>query len=183
MKGGKKGGVDLEFWSPTRDFHHGGWQRGGRLFRKIQFEDVHPLRVDGGDRGEKALGVGMIGVCCDRLSGTFFDQFAVFENGNLIADVFDHGEVMRDEEVSEIEFFLQIHQKVDDLGLHRDIQGTDRFVANDEFRFDGQGAGDSDPLALPPTELVREAASMCGVKADESEEFGHPCFPFGRGHF
>ena len=136
-KKGEKGGVDLEFWNPPRDFDHGGWQGGGRLFRKIQFEDVHPLRVDRGDGGEKALGVGMIGVCCDHFGRTLLDQFAVLEDGDLIADVFDHGEVMRDEEVGEIEFFLQIHQEIDDLGLHRDIQGADWFVADDEFWFYG----------------------------------------------
>jgi hypothetical protein len=35
------------------------------------------------------------------------------------------------------------------LCLDRDIKGTHRFVTNNQLWFDGQGARDPDPLALP----------------------------------
>jgi hypothetical protein len=46
-------------------------------------------------------------------------------------------------------------QEVDHLRLHRDIQRADRFVADNEARFDGEGAGDADALALAAAEFVR----------------------------
>ena len=123
--------------------------------------------LEGGDGGEQALGVGMGGVGGDEFGGAFFDEFTVFENGDLIADVFNDGEVVGDKEVSKVELFLEIHQKVDDLGLDRDIEGTDRFVADDKLRFDGEGTGDADALALASAKFVGEAAGVGRVEADK----------------
>jgi len=123
--------------------------------------------LEGGDGGEEALGVGMGGVGGDEFGGAFFDEFTVFENGNLIADVFDDGEIVGNEEVSKVKFFLEVHQKVDDLGLNRDIECADRFVADDKLRFDGEGAGNTDALALASAKFVGEAASVGRVEADK----------------
>ena len=79
----------------------------------------------------------MLGLGGDLFGRSLFHQFTMFEDGNLIADMFNHGEVMGDEEVGEIELFLKIHQKIDDLGLDRNVEGTDRFVTDDELRFHG----------------------------------------------
>ena len=35
----------------------------------------------------------------------------------------DHGEIMADEEVRQLELFLQVHQQINDLGLDRHIEG------------------------------------------------------------
>ena len=51
-------------------------------------------------------------------------------------DVVDHGEIMRDEEISEPEFLLQILQQIDDLRLDRHVERGDRLVADDELRLD-----------------------------------------------
>ena len=123
--------------------------------------------MERGDGGEEALGVGMGGVGGDEFGGAFFDELTVFKNGDLIADVFDDGEIVGNEEVSKVELFLEVHQKIDDLGLDRDIEGTDRFVADDKLRFDGEGAGNADALALASAEFVGEAASVGRVEADK----------------
>ncbi len=106
-------------------------------------------------------------VCGDEFRGAFFDEFTVFENGNLIADVFNDGEIVGNEEVGEVKFFLEVHQKVDDLGLDRDIECTDRFVADDKLRFDGEGAGNADTLALATAKFVGEAAGVGRVETDK----------------
>ena len=107
----------------------------------------------------------------------------MFQHGDLVADVLDDGEVMGDEEVGEAELLLQIHEKIDDLGLDGNVEGADRLVANDEFRFDGEGAGDADALALAAAKLVRETAGVGGVEADQLEKFGHAGRAVGRGYF
>jgi hypothetical protein len=123
--------------------------------------------LKGRDGGEEALGVGMGGVGGDEFGGAFFDEFTVFENRDLIADVFNDGEVVGNKEISKVELFLEIHQKVDDLGLDRDIEGTDRFVADDKLRFDGEGASNADALALTSAKFVGEAAGVGRVEANK----------------
>ena len=123
--------------------------------------------LEGGNGSEQALGVGMGGVGGDEFGRAFFDEFTVFENGDLIADVFNDGEIVGNEKVSKVELFLKIHEEVDDLGLDRDIEGTDRFVADDKFRFDGEGAGNADALALASAKFVGEAAGVGRVEADK----------------
>ena len=123
--------------------------------------------MEGGNGGEEALGIGMGGVGGDEFGGAFFDEFTVFENRDLIADVFNDGEIVGNEEVGEVKFFLEVHQKVNDLGLDRDIEGTDRLVANNKLRFDGEGAGNTDALALASAKFVGEAAGVCRVEADK----------------
>ena len=123
--------------------------------------------LEGGNGSEQALGVGMGGVGGDEFGRAFFDEFTVFENRDLIADVFNDGEVVGNEKVGEVKFFLEVHQKVDDLGLDRDIEGTDRFIADDKLRFDGEGAGNTDALALSSAKFVGEAAGVSRVEADK----------------
>ena len=123
--------------------------------------------LEGRDGGEQALGVGMGGLGGDEFGGAFFNEFTVFENGDLIADVFNDCEVVGNEEISKVELFLEIHQEVDDLGLDRDIECADRFVADDKLRFDGEGAGNTDALALASAKFVGEAAGVGRVEADK----------------
>lgn len=123
--------------------------------------------MEGGDGGEEALGVGMGGMGGDEFRGAFFDELTVFENRDLIADVFNDGEIVGNEKVGEVKFFLEVHQKVDDLGLNRDIEGTDRLVANNKLRFDGESAGNADALALASAKFVGEAAGVGRVEADK----------------
>lgn len=104
--------------------------------------------------------------------GAGLDEFASGHDQDGGAEVFDDGEVVRDEEVGEGELVLEILEEVDDLGLDGDIEGADRLVADEEFGFDGQGTGDSDPLPLASGELVGIAVQVSGVEADEVEEFG-----------
>ena len=112
-------------------------------------------------------GIGMGGVGGDEFRGAFFDEFTVFENRDLIADVFNDGEIVGNEKIGEVKLFLEVHQKVDDLGLDRDIEGTDRFVADDKLWFDGEGAGNTDALALTSAKFVGEAAGVGRVEADK----------------
>ena len=133
--------------------------------------------------GEEALGVGVGGMVGDLFGGAFLDEFAVLQNGDLVADMLDDGEVVGNEEVGETELVLQVHEEVHDLGLNGDVEGADRLVADDEFGFDGEGPGDADPLALAAAELVGEAAGVGGIEPDQLEEFRDARGAVGGGHF
>ena len=52
---------------------------------------------------------------------------------------------------------LQLREQVEDLRLHRHVQGRDGLVGHDQLRAEGEGCGDADPLALPARQLMRVA--------------------------
>src|SRR5205807_2176201 len=47
-----------------------------------------------------------------------FNYSTEIHNGDAVADVLDHREVMSDEEIADIKFDLQVTQQVDDLRLN-----------------------------------------------------------------
>ena len=69
--------------------------------------------------------------------------------------MFHDREIMSNEQVSQAVLPLEILQQIDNLRLHGHIQRADRFVANEQLRFNRQRASNPNALALPATELVR----------------------------
>ena len=118
----------------------------------------------------------------DLFRRAFFNKFAMFKDGDLVADVLHDSEIVGDKKIGQVQFFLEIHQKIHDLSLDGDVQSADGFVADNEFRFNGESAGNADPLALSPAKLVGKASGMSGVESDESQEFRYPFRSVGRGH-
>ena len=80
------------------------------------------------------------------------------------------GQVVRDEEVGEVEVALQALEEVDDLGLDRDVERRDGLVADDEVGVERERAREPDALALAARELVRVARRRVGRKPDDLEE-------------
>ena len=64
-------------------------------------------------------------------------------------------EVVRDEQVRQLQPLLQIHQQVDDLRLDRDVERRDGLVGDDERRVQRERAREPDALPL-------SAAELCG---------------------
>ena len=54
-------------------------------------------------------------------------------NRDAVTNVAHHAQVMGDEEVGQIQLFLQVLEQVDDLSLNRDIQRGNRFAATMNF--------------------------------------------------
>jgi hypothetical protein len=54
----------------------------------------------------------------DRGLLALLDDPAEVHDGDLVADVLDHGEIVRDEDVGQAELLLDPHHQVDHLGLH-----------------------------------------------------------------
>ena len=77
----------------------------------------------------------------------------------------DDAEVVRDEDVGEVELVLEVLEQVDDLGLDRDVERGDGLVGDDQLRPQRQRPGDPDPLPLAAGELVRIAVVVLGLKA------------------
>ena len=76
--------------------------------------------------------------------------------------VLDNRKVMADEQQREAEFLLQVLQQVDDLGLDRNVECRDSFVADDQIRLSRKRARDADALTLSAGEFVRVTACVIG---------------------
>ena len=89
-----------------------------------------PARL--GDRyGRQQLArVGMLGVFENVLAVADFHDLPQVHHGNPVADFFDYGHVVRDEQVRQAALGLQGHQQVNDLRLDRHVKRRHRFVGD-----------------------------------------------------
>ncbi len=76
-----------------------------------------------------------------------------------------HAEVVRDKQICQLVFFLQILQQIDNLRLNGNIQRGNRLVADDKFGIQRKRAGNADALALAAGKLVRIAILMERLQA------------------
>ncbi len=106
--------------------------------------------IGDGDGGQESGGVGVKGILIEAFGCGDFDDLTEIHYGNAVGDVFDDAEVVGDEQVGEIEGFLEVFEEVDDLSLYGYVEGGDGFVGNDEFGIEREGAGNADALALSP---------------------------------
>jgi hypothetical protein len=88
-----------------------------------------------------------------------------------VGDVADDGQVVRDEDRAELLGRLQLGDQVQDLGLHRDVEGGDDLVEEYEPGLGDQRPGDRHPLALTAGQLVGEPVADRTVEPDDVELF------------
>ncbi len=99
---------------------------------------------------EERLGVGVARIAVKLGRRGQFDDFAEIHHRDPVAHVLDHAEIVGDEEVGEPVLLLEFEKEVQHLRLHRDIEGGNGLITDDEAGFQGEGPGDPDPLALAP---------------------------------
>ena len=112
-------------------------------------------------------------VVVELLGRRDLDDLAEVHDRDPVGDVPDDGQVVRDEEVREVEVALQALEQVHDLRLDGDVERRDGLVADDEVRVEREGAGEADALALAAGELVRIAGGGVGGQADDLEQLAH----------
>ena len=100
----------------------------------------------------RRVGVGRRGV--EVVGRADLADLAEVHHRHPVADVLHHGEVVGDEDQREAVARLHVLEQVEDLGLHRHVEGRDRLVADDQLRVEHERPGDRDALALAAGELV-----------------------------
>src|SRR3954449_10243632 len=105
--------------------------------------------------GDEFAGVGRGGADLTGLEQV--DEFARAHDGEAVGDLAHEVEVVGDEQVGGAVLAPELEQKLDDGGLHGDVERGGDLVADDEARAGGEGAGDGDTLLLAAGELVRVA--------------------------
>ena len=91
-------------------------------------------RIGNRNRREQRLRVRVERILVERVAVGELDDLADVHHGDPGRDVPHDREVVRDEEIGELELRLQVFEQVDDLGLNRDVERRDRLVADDELR-------------------------------------------------
>ena len=81
---------------------------------------------------------------------------------------------MSDEQVRQAKLGLQVVQQLEDLGLDGNVERRHWLVEHDQARFNGQRAGDPDPLALASAELVRIAGNCIHREPYQLQELLDP---------
>jgi hypothetical protein len=123
--------------------------------------------------GQKRLRVGMQRLGKQAIGWRGLDDPADIHHSHAVADVADHAQVMRDEQIGEAERFLQVAEQVEDLRLNRHVERRHRLVADHEFRADRECAGNRDTLALAAGEFMRVTVDVLDAEADAMQQLEH----------
>jgi hypothetical protein len=94
------------------------------------------------------------------------DDSSQIHNRDAIGNVADDGQIVRDEQIRETEFALQLFQQIQDTGADGYIERRNRFIQHQQLRLQSQGAGDTNALALAARKFLGVAAGVLGAKAD-----------------
>ena len=82
------------------------------------------------------------------------DDSSQIHDQSALADMLDYGQIVSDEKISDAQSTLKILKQIDDLSLHRDIEGADGLIANDQFRLDCKRPSDADALSLASAKFM-----------------------------
>src|SRR3954447_4827360 len=157
-----------------------------RRGRHVTSEDdllatVRGVRIRHRQRGQQRPRVRMPGLAEQFAGRRELDDLAQVHHRDPVTHVLDHGQVVRDEHVGEVELLLQIRQQVDDLRLDRYVQRRHRLVADHQLRPQREGARHPDPLPLATGEVGREPVVVLGVQPDQLHQFLDLLLPLATG--
>ena len=165
-------GIFISFGGPQAHGHSGQAHEGARphTFHSVSTRFSLGEQFWGGF--QEGAGVGVGGARGDLIGVADLDDFSPVHNGDASREIADHRHGMRDEQIGQAEVALQLCQKVHDLRSYTDVERGDWFVAHDELWPKGEGAGDTDALALSPGELVGVARAGGFVQAYGAQQLG-----------
>jgi hypothetical protein len=115
----------------------------------------------------------------DRLGRALLDDEPEVHDRDLVRHLPDHRQVMRDEQIGDVPFALQVAQQIEDAGLDAHVQRGDRLVQNQHLRLERERPGDADALPLPAGELGREPDGGVRVEAHGRQQLADPGGPSG----
>ena len=98
--------------------------RGGRRNRTGRIDIAHRQRLalsaDSrlGNCSHQRLRIGVQRLAPKRAPVRQFDDLAEIHDGDAIRDMLDHGQIMRDKEIADVELSPQAGEQIDDLGAN-----------------------------------------------------------------
>ncbi|KAG1390947.1 hypothetical protein G6F59_015046 [Rhizopus arrhizus] len=112
-----------------------------------------------GDRHgrHQLLGVRVLRILENGAARADLDDLAQVHHGHAMADTFDHGHVVRNEQVRQAPLGLQFLHQFDHARLLRHVQRGHGRVRHDDLGVHRQRSRDAQALALPAREFMRKA--------------------------
>ena len=106
------------------------------------------LLLGAGNRysGEQGLCIGMKRTHKNLISAPHLNALTKIHHHNRIGEMVHDAEIVGDKNISQPHFFLKVQQKIQNLSLNRNIQGGNRFVANNKLGIYRYCSGNSNPL-------------------------------------
>ena len=86
--------------------------------------------------------------------GSVFDDAAGVENRNAIGKGVEDARIVGDENERHAAFGFQVGEELEDFGFGFSVEGSGRFVGDDQLRIAAQGLRDCDALLLAAAELM-----------------------------
>ncbi len=135
--------------------------------------------ADGREGVEQPAGVGMRRLVEHRARRAELDDLTRVHHDEPLREVADERHVVRDEQDRESEPLLQLLDLHHQRALRNDVERGRRLVHDDEVGSEEQRHRDHRPLPHAAAELVRVAAQVDGVDADELEDLDRPGLDLG----
>src|SRR6266849_5304556 len=110
-------------------------------------------RLDARHGAEQSPRVGMLGLVEDGVHGPLLDDPPQIHDGDLVAHLRDHAQVVRDEDDGHALALLERPEEIQDLGLGGDVEGRGGLIGDQDARVAGQGEGDHGALAQTARQL------------------------------
>ena len=133
----------------------------------------YPYNLESRHGSQKRLRICVLRMREDILGRTAFDNAAALHHRHFMRHKFDHGKVVRDEQVRHALLGLDLPQQIENLRLHRNIQCGSRLIADHDFRLNGQRSGNGNALTLPAGKFVRQTIGRSAWKPHAVEKFAH----------
>ena len=129
-------------------------------------ENALALGAGYGDRRgrQKRPRIGVLRALKDRVARAHLDRMAEIDHQHVVGDVPHDREIVRDENVGELELLLQAREQVEHLGADRDVERRHRLVEHQDLRPQHNRTGDGDALPLAAGKHVRVAVIIFGPR-------------------
>ena len=102
------------------------------------------------------------------------NDLSVMHDQHLVCDGAGNCQVVRDEQIGDAEFLVELGEQVEDLRADRDIERGDRLVGDDQFRPGDDGAGDGQALALAAGKFYADTCPCRGDRGRPRARRGSP---------
>src|SRR5882672_5966865 len=106
------------------------------------------------DRSEQGRGVRMARRSENVLGWPVLDDAAEIHHRHAVGEMVHHSEIMTDQDERQAKLALQAREQVQDLRLHRHVEGRGWFITEQHIGLSDQRARNGDALALPARELA-----------------------------
>jgi hypothetical protein len=113
------------------------------------------------------------------IGSTLFEDTTTPHHGYTIADFIYHTKIVRDEQQRDASYALYLHEQVEDLGLHGNVEGGHRFIGDDELGAHDERGGYAHALPEAPAELMWEKAREAVGQGNLSHHFDNAGTPLG----